>query len=127
MGKTHVDSRYASMYVVDVLIASSCNELEPVSFEEAQKHEHWIHPCRMSTTRSLRMALGFWLICIPARTQKWSSSSSRQMLVLIYCDTMLVAKVYAQQKGIDYDETFAPTSRVITIRSIFVIARWNAY
>ncbi|MCO5560344.1 hypothetical protein L7F22_013956 [Adiantum nelumboides] len=34
----------------------------------------------------------------------------------------LVAKGYAQQKGIDYDETFAPTSRASTVRSLVAIA-----
>ena len=30
----------------------------------------------------------------------------------------LVAKGYAQQKGIDYEETFAPTSWMTTVRSV---------
>ncbi|MCO5566892.1 hypothetical protein L7F22_020575 [Adiantum nelumboides] len=34
----------------------------------------------------------------------------------------LVAKGYAQQKGIDYDETFAPTSCASTVRSLVAIA-----
>ncbi|MCO5557421.1 hypothetical protein L7F22_010985 [Adiantum nelumboides] len=34
----------------------------------------------------------------------------------------LVAKGYAQEKGIDFDETFAPTCRMTTIRSICALA-----
>ena len=40
----------------------------------------------------------------------------------------LVAKGYAQQKGIDFNETFAPTCRMMTIRSICAVAAhhgWN--
>ncbi|MCO5554453.1 hypothetical protein L7F22_007983 [Adiantum nelumboides] len=42
----------------------------------------------------------------------------------------LVAKGYAQQEGIDYEETFAPTSRMTTIRKIVALAAhkdWNVH
>ncbi|MCO5572616.1 hypothetical protein L7F22_026374 [Adiantum nelumboides] len=39
----------------------------------------------------------------------------------------LVAKGYAQQKGIDYDETFAPTSRASTVRSLVAIAAHHGW
>ncbi|MCO5614287.1 hypothetical protein L7F22_068565 [Adiantum nelumboides] len=39
----------------------------------------------------------------------------------------LVAKGYAQQKGIDYDETFAPTSRASTVRSLIAIAAHHGW
>ncbi|KAH9309923.1 hypothetical protein KI387_037834, partial [Taxus chinensis] len=34
----------------------------------------------------------------------------------------LVAKGYAQQEGIDYEDTFAPTAKIKTIRMIFTLA-----
>ena len=34
----------------------------------------------------------------------------------------LVEKGYAQQEGIDYEETFAPTAKIKTIRMIFALA-----
>ena len=37
----------------------------------------------------------------------------------------LVAKGYAQEKGIDFDETFAPTCRMTTIQSICALAAHN--
>jgi len=40
--------------------------------------------------------------------------------------TRLVAKGYAQQKGIDFDETFAPTCRMTTI-SICALAAHNGW
>ena len=42
----------------------------------------------------------------------------------------LVAKGYAQEKGIDFDETFGPTCRTTTVRSICTIAAhrgWNVH
>ena len=39
----------------------------------------------------------------------------------------LVAKGYAQEKGIDFDETFAPTCRMTTIRSICALAAHNGW
>ncbi|MCO5581578.1 hypothetical protein L7F22_035466 [Adiantum nelumboides] len=39
----------------------------------------------------------------------------------------LVAKVYAQRKGIDYDETFAPTSRASTVKSLVAIVAHHGW
>ena len=39
----------------------------------------------------------------------------------------LVAKGYAQEKGIDFEETFAPTCRMTTIRSICALASHNGW
>ena len=42
----------------------------------------------------------------------------------------LVAKGYAQEKGIDFDETFSPTCRMTTVRSICALVAhygWNVH
>ena len=39
----------------------------------------------------------------------------------------LVAKGYAQEKGIDFEETFAPTCHMTTIRSICALAAHNGW
>ena len=39
----------------------------------------------------------------------------------------LVAKGYAQQKGIDFDETFAPTSHMTTIRCMIAMAAHHGW
>ncbi|MCO5561819.1 hypothetical protein L7F22_023567 [Adiantum nelumboides] len=39
----------------------------------------------------------------------------------------LVAKGYAQQKGIDYEETFAPTCRMTTVHSLCALAAHDVH
>ena len=42
----------------------------------------------------------------------------------------MVAKGYAQQYGVDYDETFAPVARMDTIRDVLSIStqnQWHVY
>ena len=41
--------------------------------------------------------------------------------------TRLVAKGYAQEKGIDFNETFAPTYRMTTIRSMCDLAAYHGW
>ncbi|MCO5547542.1 hypothetical protein L7F22_000992 [Adiantum nelumboides] len=45
-------------------------------------------------------------------------------------EARLVAKGYAQQKGIDYEETFAPTCGMTTLRFLCALAAhfgWDVY
>jgi hypothetical protein len=52
------------------------------------------------------------------------------MVALIATRLGLFAKGYAQEKGIDFDETFAPTCRMTTIRSMCALAAhhgWNVH
>ena len=47
-----------------------------------------------------------------------------------YYKVRLVAKGYAQEKGIDFDETFVPTCRMMTVCSICALAThndWNVH
>ena len=39
----------------------------------------------------------------------------------------LVAKGFAQQEGIDYDETFAPTAKLNTIRTVINLVAQNGW
>jgi stage V sporulation protein SpoVS len=39
--------------------------------------------------------------------------------------TRLVARGFTQEKGVDYHETFAPTVRVISIRTVLALVAYN--
>ena len=39
----------------------------------------------------------------------------------------LVAKGFAQKEGVDYEETFAPTAKWATIRTLFALAAQNGW
>jgi hypothetical protein len=39
----------------------------------------------------------------------------------------LVTRGFTQEKGVDYHETFAPTMRVITIRTLLALAAYNGW
>ena len=41
--------------------------------------------------------------------------------------TRLVAKGFAQKEGVDYEETFAPTAKWATIRTLFALAAQNGW
>ena len=49
------------------------------------------------------------------------------MVLLNRYKARLVAKGYAQQKGIDYDETFAPTSCTARVRSLVAIVAHHGW
>jgi stage V sporulation protein SpoVS len=41
------------------------------------------------------------------------------------CKARLVARGFTQEMGVDYHETFAPTVRVISIRTLLALAAYN--
>ena len=109
-----------------VMAASSiCDEKELVSFNEAQNSENW-----MATMQSEYDAIiknGTWSLCdLPPGKKdigtKWVYKLKRKPDGTIdRYKARLVAKGYAQEKGIDFDETFAPTCRMTIVHSIYAI------
>lgn len=103
LGRTRSSTRHASSDFVDVsLIAIACNE-EPVSFEDACGNVEWM--AAMQSELDSIQKNGTWELCdLPEGKAR------------------LVVKGYAQHYGIDYEETFAPTSRMTTIRTVVALA-----
>ena len=104
------------------VVANMCNEEEPVSFEEAQNSENWV--AAMQTEYDAIVKKDTWyLIDFPVGKKaigtKWVYKLKRKHdgSVERY-KARLVAKGYAQEKGIDFDETFAPTCRMTIVRSL---------
>ena len=118
-----------------VMAASSlCDENEPVSFDEAQNSENWM--AAMQSEYDAIMKTGTWHLCDLPLGKK---AIGTKWVYKVKCKpdgtvdrykARLVGKGYAQEKGIDFDETFAPTCPVTTVRSICAIAAhrgWNVH
>ena len=125
-GRTRSSTRHVSSDFVDVaLIATACNE-EPLSFEDASENEEWM--AAMQSELDSISKNGTWELCdLPkgknAIGTKWVYKVKRKSNGSIErYKARLVAKGYAQQYGIDYEETFAPTSRMTTIHIVVALA-----
>ena len=100
--------------------SSLCDENEPVSFDEAQNSENWM--AAMQSEYDAIMKTGTWSLCdLPPSKKaigtKWVYKLKRKPDGTIdRYKARLVAKGYAQEKGIDFDETFAPTCHTTTVR-----------
>ncbi|MCO5600550.1 hypothetical protein L7F22_054664 [Adiantum nelumboides] len=125
---THSGSRHAS-YASDcyALAVSSLHDVEePLSFDEAQNLEYWM--AAMQSKFDALIENGTWTLCdlLPGKKAigiKWVYKLKRKPDGEIdHYKARLVAKGYAQQKGIEYEETFAPTCRMTTMRFLCALA-----
>ena len=108
------------------MVASSlCDENEPVSFDEAQNSENWM--AAIQSKYDVIMKTGTWSLCnLPPSKKaigtKWVYKLKRKPDGIVdRYKARLVAKGYAQDKCIDFDETFAPTCRMTIVHSIYAI------
>ena len=127
-GSQHVS--YASDCYA-LAVASLCDEEEPVSFDEAQNSKNWM--AAMQSEFDAILKNGTWSLCdLPTGKRaigtKWVYKLKRKPDGSIdRYKARLVAKGYAQEKGIDFDETFAPTCCMTTIHSICALAAHNGW
>ena len=94
-------------------------EAEPSTFEEAVNHQEWKDA--MNEEYQSIMKNGVWEI-IPRLEDKYVVTSKWLYKIEHAADGSIdkykarfVARGFSQQKGIDYEETFSPTTRYITI------------
>jgi hypothetical protein len=107
---------------------------EPTSFKEAKDHPHWIEAMKIEL-EALNKAQT-WSI-IPQPLGKKAIGCRWVYKVKTKCDgslerykARLVAKGYAQEYGIDYEETFAPVARMTSVRTLIALAsikQWPIY
>jgi len=106
-----------------LLLAS---DVEPTSFDEAQKHEHWRH-AMLDEMTSIE-ASGTWELVDPPRRVKpiglkWVYKTKKDATgVITKHKARLVAKGYVQQQGIDFEEVFAPVARLESVRLLLAHA-----
>ena len=102
-----------------LVVSNMCDEEEPVSYNEAQNFEKWMTV--MQCEYDAIMKNGTWSLCdLPpgkkAISTKWVYKLKCKPDGSVECyEARLVAKGYAQEKGIDYEETFAPTCCMTTV------------
>jgi len=127
-GRTRRSTREAesSHYSESAWVSSLMDEEEPESFDDACENQHWMQAMQAELD-SIHKNHTWDLVDLPAGKKaigtKWVYKVKRKPNGTIdRYKARLVAKGYAQKKGIDYEETFAPTSRMTTIRVVVAMA-----
>ena len=132
---THFGSQHV-LYALNcyaLVVASLCDKEEPVLFDEAQNFENWM--ATMQSEFDAILKNGTWSLCdfhVGKREigTKWVYKLKCKLDGNVdHSKANLVEKSYAQEKGMDFDETFAPTCCMMTICSICALAAphngWN--
>lgn len=99
---------------------------EPMSFEEAERQPGW-RRAMMEELESIEENQTWSLTDLPPGRRaiglKWVFKVKRdEHGAVAKYKTRLVVKSYAQKQGIDYDEVFAPVSRLDTVRLLIALA-----
>eukprot|EP00253_Pinus_taeda_P008095 PITA_08095 len=107
---------------------------EPSKFEEASKHSEWMFA--MNEEYQSIMKNGVWEI-VPGPENKFVVTSKWIYKIKHAGDGRIdkykarfVARGFSQEEGIDYEETFAPTTRYTTIRSLISLEapmKWKVH
>jgi transposase InsO family protein len=104
---------------------------EPTSFEEVASHDEWKEAMQKEYDALIKN--GTWkLVDPPFRTKpigcKWVFKNKyKSDGSLDKHKVRLVEKGFAQKEGIDYEETFSPTTKWATIRTLFSLATHNGW
>lgn len=102
---------------------------QPVHFEEAVKEKVWVEAMNEEIS-SIEKNDTWQLVDLPPGKSsigvKWVYKTKfNENGEVEKHKARLVAKGFAQQPGVDYDETFAPVARLDTVRTILAIAASN--
>ncbi|MCO5553831.1 hypothetical protein L7F22_007357 [Adiantum nelumboides] len=124
--KTRAGTTFGREQVDLTCFSTLCNADEPDSSEQALECVQWKDAMQQEID-SIHKNHTWDLVDLPTGKKpigtKWVFKVKRKQDDTVdRYKARLVAKGYAQQKGIDYDETFAPTSLASTIRSLLAIA-----
>eukprot|EP00253_Pinus_taeda_P012398 PITA_12398 len=106
-------------------------DFEPTSFKEAASHDEWTEVMQREYDALIKNDT--WkLVDPPLGTKpigcKWVYKNKYKVDgSLDKHKVRLVAKGFAQKEGVDYEETFAPTAKWATIRTLFALAAQNGW
>jgi hypothetical protein len=104
----------------------TCDDGEPRSFAEAERHSAW-HAAMQSEMDAVEKNHTWELADLPrghnAITLKWVFKVKRDEAgAIVKHKAHLVARGFMQREGIDFDDTFAPDSRMESVRLLFALA-----
>ncbi|MCO5556285.1 hypothetical protein L7F22_009831 [Adiantum nelumboides] len=124
--KTRAGTTFGREQVDLACFSTLCDADESDSFEQALECVQWKDAMQQEID-SIHKNHTWDLVDLPTGKKpigtKWVFKVKRKQDDTVdRYKAKLVAKGYALQKGIDYDETFAPTSRASTVRSLVAIA-----
>lgn len=126
---------YSRLGLDSVCYSSSLNKsVEPTSFDEAVKDPHWVHAMNEEIDALNRN--GTWVLVDLPKGRK--PIGCRWVYKIKYKSdgqierfkARLVAKGYSQKEGVDFDETFSPVVKRVTIRTVITFAytsNWKIY
>ena len=116
---------YSSQYSVMGLFDAH-TPLEPSCFTQADKDPRWW--LAMADEYNVLISNGTWVL-VPSEPHqnvvgcKWAFRIKRKADGSIDCyKARLVTKGYNQQEGLDYDATFSPAVKPITVRMVLSLA-----
>ncbi|GJR08976.1 zinc finger, CCHC-type containing protein [Tanacetum coccineum] len=106
-------------------------EEEPRNYKEASKDEKWIEAMEIELD-SINKNNTWTLTTLPTNQKaiglKWVYKTKRDAKgEIIKYKARLVAKGYVQEQGIDFDEVFAPVTRIEIVRLILALAAYHGW
>jgi hypothetical protein len=110
---------------LEVQLYLACDDDEPRSFAEAERHAAWRAAMR-SEMDAVENNCTWELADLPrvhsAITLKWVFKLKRDEAgAIIKHKVHLVARGFVQREGIDFDDTFAPVARMESVRLLFAL------
>lgn len=104
---------------------------DPIYYEEAVKKKNW-RDAMNKEIAAIRKNQTWELVQAPSEAKIIGVKSVYKTKLdengeVSKCKAHLVAKGYAQEKGVDYDEVFAPVARWDTIRMVIALAARNGW
>lgn len=104
---------------------------EPTSYKQANKDMEW-GKAMIQEMESIERNKTWHLTELPkghkAIGLKWIYKLKRDANGKINkYKARLVAKGYVQEQGVDFDEIFAPVTRIETVRLLLALAAWNSW
>eukprot|EP00253_Pinus_taeda_P002594 PITA_02594 len=104
-------------------------DFEPTSFKEASSHDEWKEAMKKEYDALIKNGISK-LVYPPLGTKrigcKWVYKNKYKVDgSLDNHKARFVAKGFAQKEGVDYEETFSPTTKWATIRTLFALAAQN--